>query len=248
MLLGMATWREGHTLRQALVARLASGRVADLHRLEALRLRKLGEGNPDQLAVALVPPALSDLLRGGPRALARARQTLRYAEKWDRRGTLPDSLAPRFEAVAMGPCLPDPAGLRDLGGVLRPGRVRGPGVALCGAPQPSLAVLGLAGGGIAGCCLALVDEAGPVLGTWMTDHWPTEGLELRCQRARRVVLLQHWEGLPLPPLGPAEVLVMPAPRLRALPTLPPGAEVRLLAGFDVLTARLGPEALHETVQ
>lgn len=167
MLLGTATWREGRVLRRALVGRLVSGRLADLNRLEALRLRKLGEGDPDRLAAVLVPPSLSELLRGGPRAMVRARQTLRYAEKWDRRGTLPDSLAPSPEVAILGPCLPDPAGLRGLDGNLQPGRIRGPGAVLRGSPRP---------------------------------------------------------------------------------TLPPGAEVRLRGGFDDLVARLGPEALHETVQ
>jgi hypothetical protein len=248
MLLGTATWSEGRVRRRALVAPLASGRLADLSRLEAMRLRKLGEGDPDRLAAALVPDSLAALLRGGPRALARARQALRYAEKWDGRGTLPEDLAPRLERVVLGPCLPEAAALRRLDGASSAGVVRGPGVELRSAPQPTLAALGLAGGGVAGFCLAFADDEGPLLGAWMTDRWPVEDLELRCQRARRGLLLRGWEGLELPPLGAAEVLVLPSPRLRALPTLPPGAEVRLLAGFDALTARLGPEALHETVQ
>ena len=55
MLLGTATWSEGPVDRRALVARLASGRLADLNRIEAIRLRKLGEGEPEPLADALVP-------------------------------------------------------------------------------------------------------------------------------------------------------------------------------------------------
>ena len=100
MLLGTATWDEGPAVRRALVARLDSGRLADLSRIEALRLRKLGEGDPERLAEVLVPASLRRLLDGGPRALARARQTVAYAEKWDRRGTLPEFLAPTASAVA----------------------------------------------------------------------------------------------------------------------------------------------------
>ena len=46
--------------RQALVARLDSGRLADLSRIEALRLRKLGEGDPDRLAEVLHTIHLAD--------------------------------------------------------------------------------------------------------------------------------------------------------------------------------------------
>ena len=56
MFLGTASWAEGPIERRVLVARLASGRLADLNRIEAVRLGKLGEGEPDRLAegVALV--------------------------------------------------------------------------------------------------------------------------------------------------------------------------------------------------
>ena len=85
----------------------------------------------------------------------------RQAEKWDRRGTLPLGLAPAPDAVDLLPCLPRPAALRRLDGqsLDRLG-VRGPGAELTGPPQPGLAALGLAGGAIAGFCLALAPELG----------------------------------------------------------------------------------------
>lgn len=246
MLLGTAVWTEGPLERRALVARLASGRPADLNRIEAIRLRKLGEGEPDRLAEALVPPSLRRLLEGGPRALARARQTLAYAEKWDRRGTLPEALAPSDATLL--PCLPRPAALRCLDGrVLDRLSVRGPGAELSGAPQPGLAAVGLAGGGLAGFCL-VVEEGGPaVLGAWMVNAWPGGSLELRAGPARRSAPLRAWEGLELPALRPAEVLLLPPPRLKSLPELLPGAEVRVSAAFDTLILRAGPEGIHPTV-
>lgn len=249
MLLGTAAWAEGPSERRALVARLASGRLADLNRIEALRLRKLGELDAERLADALVPPSLRRVLEGGPRALARARQTAAYAEKWDRRGTLPLSLAPAPDTVDPLPCLPRPAALRRLDGqsLDRLG-VRGPGAELSGPPQPGLAALGLAGGGIAGFCLALEEGGSVILGGWLTDEWPTGSLELRVGAARRSAPLRAWEGLALPLLLAGEVLLLPPPRLKAFPHLPPGAELRLSAGFDTLVARLGAEGLHPTVQ
>ena len=72
MILGTASWTEGAAERRALVAPLPSGRLADLHRIEQLRLKKLGEGDPERLAEAMVPPSLRRILEGGARALARA--------------------------------------------------------------------------------------------------------------------------------------------------------------------------------
>lgn len=249
MLLGTATWAEGALERRALVGRLASGRLADLNRIEAIRLRKLGEGDPERLAEVLVPASLRRLLEGGPRGLARARQALAYAEKWDRRGTLPEALAPRPEAAGLLPCLPRPAVLHCLDGRgLDRFAVRGPGAELSGSPQPGLAAVGMAGGGIAGFCLA-VEESGPaVLGAWMVNAWPGGSLELRAGAARRSAPLRAWEGLELPTLRPGEVLLLPPPRLKPLPELLPGAEVRVIADFDTLALRCGPEGIHPTVQ
>ncbi len=249
MFLGTAVWAEGPVERRALVARLASGRLADLNRIEAIRLRKLGEGDPDRLADALVPASLRRVLEGGARALARARQTVAYAEKWDRRGTLPETLAPGLESVDLLPCLPRPSSLRRLDGQsLDRIAVRGPGAELSAPPQPCLAALGLAGGTMAGFCLALEEGGSAVLGAWMTDEWPRGSLELKAGAARRSVSLKTWEGLELPLLHAGEVLLLPPAKLKSLPGLVAGAEVRISASFDQLILRLGPEAVHPTVQ
>lgn len=249
MILGTAVWAEGPGERRALVARLGSGRLADLNRIEAVRLRKLGEGDPDRLADALVPASLRRALEGGGRALARLRQALAYAEKWDHRGTLPETLAPRPESVALLPCLPRPAALARLGeGPLDRLRVGGPGGILSAPPRPTLAVLGTQAGGAAGFCLALEDGGGAILGAWMLTEWPQGHLELRAGAHRRRVPLGAWEGLELPPLRPAEALLLPPPRLKALPDLEPGTTFSLEAPFETLALRLGVEALHPTVQ
>jgi hypothetical protein len=249
MLLGTASWAEGPKERRALVARLSSGRLADLNRVEAIRLSRLGEGDPERLADALVPASLRRVLEGGPRALGRVRQTVAYAEKWDRRGDLPRALFPDIDAVQLGPCLPRPAALGCLNGqVLNRLSVRGPGAILAGPPQTGLAALGLAGGGIAGFCLALEDGGGAVLGAWLTDQWPTGSLELKAVGARRSQPLKAWEGLALPPLSAGEVLLLPPARLKALPQLPPGADLRLSVPFEQLRLSLGVEGVHPTVQ
>jgi hypothetical protein len=249
MLLGTAVWAEGPSERRALVARLASGRLADLNRIEAVRLRKLGEVEPERLAEVLLPHSLRRVLEGGIRALTRVRQTMAYAEKWDRRGTLPDSLALRPEAVELLPCLPRPSSLRRLDGQsLDRLAVRGPGAELSGPPQPGLAALGLAGGTLAGFCLALQEDGSAILGSWMTEVWPGGNLELRAGTARRSISFKFWEGLELPRLRAGEVLLLPPPKLKPLPALMAGTEMRLSAGFDQLSLRLGPEGLHPTVQ
>ena len=248
MLLGTAAWSEGPVERRALVGRLASGRLADLNRIEAIRLRKLGEGDPERLAEALVPGSLRRLLEGGPRALTRAKQALAYAEKWERRGTLPEALAPPPEAADLLPCLPRPAALhRPDGSALDRFGVRGPGAELMELPRPCLAALGQAGGGIAGFCLALEDSGSAVLGAWMVDAWPEGSLELKAGSVRRSTPLGAWEGLELPPLRPGGVLLLPTPKLKALQELLPGAEVAVGGAFDTLVLRAGPEGIHPTV-
>jgi len=230
------------------VGRLASGRLADLNRIEAMRLRKLGEGDPERLAEALVPGSLRRLLEGGPRALARAKQTLAYAEKWDRRGTLPEALAP-FPAFAdLLPCLPRPSVLHRVDGIaLDRFGVRGSGAELTELPRPGLAVLGLAGGGAAGFCLALEEGGSALLGSWMVDAWPEGSLELRAGAARRSAPLGVWVGQEVPVLRPGEVLLLPAPKLKPLQELLPGAEVLVGAAFETLVLRAGPEGIHPTV-
>lgn len=248
MLLGTAAWPEGPGERRALVGRLASGRLADLNRIEAIRLRKLGEGDPDRLADALVPSSLRRLLEGGPRTLSRAKQTLAYAEKWDRRGTLPASLAPLPDAADLLPCLPRPSALhRADGTALDRLAVRGPGVEIGELPRPGLAVLGLAGGGVAGFCLALEEGGSALLGAWMVDAWPEGDLELRAGAARRGTSLGAWEEVALPVLRPGEVLLLPVPKLKPLQELLPGAEVRVATAFETMVLRAGPEGIHPTV-
>lgn len=248
MLLGTAAWAEGPLERRTLVGRLASGRLADLNRIEAIRLRKLGEGDPERLAEALVPSSLRRLLEGGPRALARAKQTLAYAEKWERRGTLPEALAPSQESADLLPCLPRPSALhRPDGTALDRFRVKGPGAELMELPRPGLAALGLAGGGIAGFCLALEEGGSALLGAWMVDAWPEGSLELRAGAARRSTPLGAWEGLELPVLRAGEVLLLPAPKLKPLQELLPRAEVTVRAAFETLILRAGPEGIHPTV-
>lgn len=248
MLLGSAAWPEGPGERRALVGRLASGRLADLNRIEAIRLRKLGEGDPDRLADALVPSSLRRLLEGGARALSRAKQTLAYAEKWDRRGTLPASLAPLPGSADLLPCLPRPSALhRSDGTALDRLAVRGPGAELSELPRPGLAVLGLAGGGVAGFCLALEEGGSALLGAWMVDAWPEGDLELRAGAARRGTSLGVWEEAALPVLRPGEVLLLPVPRLKPLQELLPGAEVRVATAFETMVLRAGPEGIHPTV-
>lgn len=249
MLFGTAAWSEGPVERRALVAQLASGRLADLNRIEAIRLRKLGEGEPERLADVLVPASLRRMLDGGARAVARARQTVAYAEKWDRRGNLPEALAPRLEAVDLLPCLPQPAALRRLDGRnLDRFGVKGPGAELSGPPQPGLAVVGLAGGGIAGFCLVLEEAGSAILGAWLVDAWPSGSLELKAEGVRRSAPLRAWEGLELPPLRPGEVLLLPPPRLKPLPHLAAGTRIQVSVPFEGLALRCGPEGVHPTVQ
>ncbi|HEX9082970.1 MAG TPA: hypothetical protein VF768_11870 [Holophagaceae bacterium] len=249
MILGTAAWPEGPGERRALVARLESGRLADLNRIETLRLRKLGEGEPERLAEVLVPASLRRLLEGGPRALARVRQVLAYAEKWDRRGTLPAALAPDPASVRLLPCLPRPSRLRRADGVcLDRLQVTGPGAALDAMPRPTLAALGGFGGAPAGFCLALEGGTGATLGAWMVAGWPDGALDLKAGTHRRRIPLAAWEGLALPPLHAGEALLLPPPRLRPLPELEPDTEVVLAAPFDTLVLSLGPAARLGTVQ
>ena len=251
--LGTASWFEGASERRALVAPLPSepSRLVDLHRVERIRLAKLGEGRADALAEVLVPPSLRQVLEGGPRALQRLRQTLAYAEKWFQRGDLPDALAPSSTAVRMLPCLPRPAALRRGDGThLDRLSVQGPGGTLGAVPQPTLAAVGLhRGAGVAGWCLALEDGAGAVLGAWMVLEYPQEGfLELRAGSHHRRVPMETWAGLEVPGLRAAEVVLLPAPKLRAIPDLVSGSDFSLLAPFETLPLRLGTDIPHLTVQ
>ncbi|HJU84294.1 MAG TPA: hypothetical protein VJ600_08785 [Holophagaceae bacterium] len=250
MRLGTASWLEGGAERRALVAPLDGDRVVDLNRVERVRLAKLGEGASEALAEVLVPPSLRRVLEAGPRGLQRVRQTLAYAEKWARRGRLPEGLAPALDRVRLFACLPRPAVLRRGDGQhLDRLRVLGPGAELPGAPQPSLAALGLHGGGLAGFCLALESHGAALLGAWLAvDEALTGELHLQIGGHTRRAPLEAWRGLELPALRAGEALLLPPPRLRVLPELPAGLAIQLRAPFETLEAKLGREPLHPTVQ
>ncbi|HWQ08761.1 MAG TPA: hypothetical protein VN436_06635 [Holophaga sp.] len=251
--LGTASWREGGTERRTLVAPLPSApdRLVDLNRLEQLRLARLGEGRAEELAEVLVPASLRRVLESGPRALQRLRTTLAYAEKWVQRGDLPDFLAQPVGAVRLLPCLPRPALLRRGDGThLDRLAVQGPGGTLGVPPQPTLAAIGLHRGGAAtGWCLALENGPGAVLGGWMVFEQPDEeALQLSCGAHHRRVPMDAWAGLELPALRPAEVVLLPAPRLRPLPGLVPGSDFSVATGFETLGLKLGADIPHATVQ
>ena len=249
MFLGTAVWAEGPVERRALVARLVSGRLADVNRIEAVRLRKLGEGDPERLADALVPASLRRVLEGGVRALARVKQTVAYAEKWDRRGTLPEFLAPSMDSVRQLPCLPRPALLRGSdGNYLDRFRVLGPGAEVQGNPSATLAVVGAHGGRPFGFCLATLHDGGVVLGGWLMPEWPKGEVLLKTGIVRRHLPFSAWEGIELPDLRTGEVLLLPLPHLKPLPNMVPGAEFILEAPFEELRMRLGPDAVHGSIQ
>jgi hypothetical protein len=251
MKLGTAVWSEGPGERQALVAELPSDatRVVDLNRLEHLRLAKLGEGWAERMAEALVPPTLRALLEGGPRAIQRARQVVAYAEKWHKRGNLPETLAPHRQQVRLLPCLPRPLALRRWDGTaLDRLSVLGPGGILSSVPIPTLALAGLHGERPAGCCLAVEHAQGVALGGWLELDVDWEGcLELSLGAQHRRLPLDAWRGLALPALRPAEVLLAPPPHLRLAPGQP-GQEVQIRSAFETLVLRLADAGVHATVQ
>jgi hypothetical protein len=251
MKLGTAVWSEGSSERTALVAELPSdpGRVVDLNRLEHLRLAKLGEGWAERMAEAMVPPSLRQLLEGGPRAIHRARQVLAYAEKWAKRGSLPESLAPRAGQVKLLACLPRPLAMRRWdGSALDRLAVQGPFGTLGSLPVPTLALVGLHGDHPAGCCLALEHAHGVALGAWLELDLDWDGtLELNMGSQHRRLPLDAWRGLTLPPLRPAEVLLAPPPHLR-LGQGGAGMEIRFVSAFETLVLHLADGGVHPTMQ
>jgi hypothetical protein len=52
----------------------------------------------------------------------------------------------------------------------------------------------------------------------------------------------------MPSLRAAEVVLLPAPRLRPLPGLVPGSDFMISAPFDLLQLKLGQDIPHHTVQ
>jgi hypothetical protein len=251
MKLGTAVWSEGSSERTALVAELPSdpGRVVDLNRLEHLRLAKLGEGWAERMAEAMVPPSLRQLLEGGPRAIHRARQVLAYAEKWAKRGSLPESLAPRAGQVKLLACLPRPLAMRRWdGSALDRLAVQGPFGTLGSLPVPTLALVGLHGDHPAGCCLALEHAHGVALGAWLELDLDWDGtLELNMGSQHRRLPLDAWRGLTLPALRPAEVLLAPPPHLR-LGQGGAGMEIRFVSAFETLVLHLADGGVHPTMQ
>lgn len=248
MILGTAIFSDGSIERRVLVARLLDGRVVDLNRIEQARLRKLGEGQPEGLADALVPPSLRRMLEGGPRALQRAKQALAYAEKWNQRGDLPVWIAPTIESVTLLPCLPRPAQLRRADGTHRDRfQVKGPGARIASQPQIMLAVVG-GSGEVRGYCLAAEDGETTVLGAWMTLDLPPGHLELRAANHRRSVALDAWEHLDLPSLHSGEVLLLPPSRLKPFPALEPGARLQLSWPIEEMELILGENLPHPTLQ
>jgi hypothetical protein len=251
MILGTARWSEGGVERRALVSPLPSDpeRLVDLHRVERIRLAKLGEGRAELLAEALVPGSLRQILEGGARALSRLRQTLAYADKWHGRNPLPESLAPRLREVRLLPCLPRPSALRRFDGThLDRLSVGGPGATVHGVPRPTLALVGLHAGRPAGICLALEEGESSVLGAWLSVGQEPGGLSLHCRGEGVEADTTLWQDLPLPSLRPGEVLLLPLPTFRPLAVLVPGARFEVRADFETLPLRLGREALHPTVQ
>lgn len=248
----LATFRRAGSSRGFLAASLPGDptRVVDLGRVEEARLRRLGEGRPEGLARVLVPSRLGDALEAGPRVWVRVRQALAYADKWHRRGDLPEALAPSLRSLEAGPCLPEPSGLRRWDGqVLDLAHLRGPGAALEAFPQATLAAVGQHGGRPAGFCLALIGGTGVVLGTWLESEPDWDGaLELRIGRLQRRAPLSAWEGLALGPLAPGEVVLLPPPRLRPLPPRCEAPELELRGPFDRLRVSLGVGLPHPTVQ
>lgn len=222
--------------------------MVDLNRLEQARLRKLGEGNPEKLAEALVPPSLRRLMEGGPRALQRAKQALRYGEKWCLRGDLPNWITPSVECISPLPCLPRPGLLRRADGTHRDRlAVKGPGAVIASQLQIMLAVLG-GMGAVRGYCLAAEDGDSTILGAWAAFEIPDGNLELRVGNHRRNVALDVWEHLEFPPLQCGEVMLLPPPRLKGLPSLEPGARLRLTWPHEEMELVLGEYLSHPTLQ
>ena len=241
--------------RRILVSPLPSDpeRVVDLHAVEAERLRKLGEGQPRALAEALLPPSLRRLLEAGPRALQRAAQTLAFAEKWARKGTLPEAFAPPLRQLRLLPCLPRPSSLRLPDGSFgdRLG-LRGPEARLPWSPgleaRPTLAAIGQAASRPAGFALALMVGDELLLGGWLHTEFLLEGgLSLHGKAGTREVPLSTWADLALPPLRPCELLLLPFPEWEPLHPLP-GERLKLETPFGSLAVRLGREGTHPTLQ
>lgn len=250
MKLGTAVWMEGIAERLALVTPLPDGRLADLNRIEHVRLAKLGEGAPDRLAAVLVPPSLRQVLEGGPRAFARVKQTVQYAEKWARRGNMPGTVAYHPDRVRMLRCLTPPSILQTAEGLhLDRLRVFGTGeLCLDQMPEVGLAAVGQAGGEPAGFCLAARAGAGRARNLDAGGRAHGRGSHGARRNASTERIAECLWKSRSSALRPAEVMLLPALRFRAFPGLETGGELEMISSFDTLTVHLGPEALHGTVQ
>ena len=88
-----------------------------------------------------------------------------------------------------------------------------------------------------------------VLGSWMVLGYPEEGsIELCCGSHHRRIPMDTWTGLEVPDLRAAEIVILPAPKLRPIPGLVAGSEFSIVAPFETLSLRLGSEIPHLTVQ
>jgi hypothetical protein len=242
-------WKRGRAERHALLALLPSdpGRAVDLTAVEAVRLAKIGEGDPDRLASALVPSRLDVVLAAGPRGLTRLRHTLAYADKWAKRGDLPASLAPLTSQVRMLPLrhhrLVDAEGqVRDAACLLPEDQT------LPGAPRPTLALLGQHGKGPAGWTLACEAAGRVALCPWVVLGSGAGVLEFSIGGHRRRIPADAWSGVSWPEVASGEVLLLPPPRLKPLPALPAMTPLRLRCGPLEMRWVLGVELEHPTAQ
>lgn len=229
-----------------LVAPLAGNpeRLVDLTAVEALRLAKLGEGAPEALARALVPPTLAAVLASGQRGVVRARQALAYAEKWARRSGLPEELTVPPEGLERA--LPER--LRTFEGRrLDPSALLGPRQSLPGRPQATLALVGTGTAAFPGLRLVLLGEGRLRLSPWIAFEGGGP-LQLAVGGHRRRVNPEAWEGLETPPLEAGEHLLLPPPKLRPWPSLPKGAPIDLRWGEDRLQGLLARSLDHPTLQ
>lgn len=242
-------WKSGRVQRHGLMALLPSdpGRAVDLTAVEAVRLAKLGEGDPDRLAAALVPHRLDRALAAGPRGVARLRHALAYADKWARRGDLPASLAPLLEEVRPLPLRP--ARLLDAEArVMDPAALLGEEQALPGEPRPTLALLGQSGRGPAGWTLACLAGLRVALCPWVVLGADAGALDFSAGGHRRRIPADAWSGIPWPEVAAGEALLLPPPRLKALPSLPAMTPLRLRCGALEMRWTLGVELEHPTAQ
>lgn len=249
---GTAILKEGGTERRTMVAQLSNGegRVVDLNRVEWLRLAKLGEGRPDALADAMVPPSLRQLLDSGPRGIQRARHTLLYAEKWHQRSGLPERLAPLPGSYKLLSCLPRPLSIRtSQGHFLDRLNIHGPGSTLPAISDPTIAIVGSTDDKYAGYCIAANSPAGPVLGAWLCiGQLHTGEISVQIGASKNSASIEAWADLIPPELNPSEVFLLPPPMLRLPNIASPDDQITIETSFERLEITYGREPIHPVVQ